>query len=131
MSPQQLGTFVRLVRMYAKDKFEFHHGDCIGADAQAHYVVNSFRGTSIVIHPPVDEEHRAFCKADEVQILTPFNHLRRNRNIVDACDIMIATPLQDAHQSRGGTWYTIDYSLSKRKEVTVIYRDGSTQTRSS
>ena len=36
-----------------------HHGDCVGADAQAHEVACSL-GRDVTIHPPVNGTHRAW-----------------------------------------------------------------------
>jgi len=40
----------------------FHHGDSIGADAEAHDVTVSM-GCEVVIHPPVTEAKRAWKRA--------------------------------------------------------------------
>ena len=44
----------------AKNKpSEFHHGDCVGADAEAHDLFEG-AGAEIYIHPPIKRENRAF-----------------------------------------------------------------------
>jgi hypothetical protein len=60
---------------------EFHHGDCIGADEQAHREVRLHSPkTEIVGHPPLIQNKRAFCKFDREW--HPADYLVRNREIV-------------------------------------------------
>jgi hypothetical protein len=41
--------------------YEFHHGDCVGSDAQAHgYAMR--RGMRVILHPPNSAVLRAFCQ---------------------------------------------------------------------
>lgn len=109
---------------FANDAYsEFHHGDCVGADADAHKAFRLFApSTKIVIHPPVDEKLRAFCQGDLIR--KPHTHFARNRNIVHESDEMIITPYQNEWQDRGGTWYTHDYALKQKKKVWIIWPDG-------
>src|SRR5579864_7328642 len=77
---------------------EFHHGDCVGADAQAHTAVRIYREKSrrdvaIHIRPSESAELRAFCVAlagDTVHAGKA--NFARNREIVDSTDLLIATP---------------------------------------
>lgn len=135
MTPPQLGAFLKtLTKLCDLDpaiNIKFHHGDCVGADAQGHYlfqVLAKARGLDnekILIHPPTDESLRAFCKADiDHMVLQPKSHLARNREIVDDCNVLIACPRELEHQSRGGTWYTYDYAVKKNKKVYLILPNG-------
>ena len=46
---------------------ELHHGDCIGADAEAHEIAKRLK-LRVVVHPPDDPKKRAFVtEADEWQ----------------------------------------------------------------
>jgi len=101
---------------------ELHHGDCVGVDIQA-AVIASRVGIHTVCHPPVDESLRAFHESDT--ILPQLNHFARNRNIVEACDILIVIPYQDEWQPRGGTWYTHDYAVKKGVDVAIIELSGT------
>lgn len=83
--------------------FEVHHGDCVGADAQFHHMAKSV-GARVVIHPPTDDRHRAFCEGDEMR--DPYPHLIRNDNIVRESEFMITAPPTVLEQVRGGTWST-------------------------
>jgi hypothetical protein len=97
---------------------EFHHGDCIGADAQAHDIIASnFHETKIIIHPPIKTSWRAYKKGDF--IYHPEDYLGRNREIVKSCDILLAAPFSKSDR-RGGTWYTIRYAELKRAKVVVF-----------
>ncbi len=102
---------------------EFHHGMCKGADEQAGERANR-RGIQVICHPgPNGDPWRgAFHHDDEIR--PPKKHLARNRDIVNGCDRLIATPAENAPQPRGGTWYTIRYAVKVGKPVTIIYPDG-------
>jgi hypothetical protein len=112
----------------------FHHGDCKGADDEAADAVKNlrdiarkYRGISIVCHPPADNTHRAFNKHAEVT-LEPKTHFARNRDIVNACDLLIATPWQTERPPKGtggGTWYTIEFAEKQGKPVMIIWPDGN------
>jgi hypothetical protein len=101
---------------------EFHHGDCVGADAQAHKLVREvLPDCKVVIHPGDMPRLRANCKGDI--ILAPLQPLHRNRLIVAAVDEMVATPEVDAEQERGGTWFTIRAAREAGKFIEVIERE--------
>lgn len=67
---------------------ELHHGDCIGADEEAHEIALSM-GIRIVIHPPTDPKKRAFCRAHEMREPKPY--LDRNHDIVDESQVNSGT----------------------------------------
>jgi deoxyribodipyrimidine photolyase len=100
----------------------FHHGDAIGADAQAARIAKDL-GYYLICHPghPKDKTntmYRAFTNFnDEVQESKPF--IKRDRDIVDETDSMVATPVGE-EEIRSGTWTTIRYAKKKRKEVKLI-----------
>ena len=98
----------------------FLHGDCIGADAQAHHIAMDL-GIAIVIHPPIDEKARAHCigPEDKVMVLAPNEYLARNRAIVKASEAMCAAP-QTPEVLRSGTWSTIRWARKKRVPVSIF-----------
>lgn len=103
---------------------ELHHGDCIGADEQAHNLAKSNGSCRIVIHPPLNSYKRAWCpNADTV--LSPLDYLDRNRAIVDRTDLLLAAPGEYEEQLRSGTWATIRYAKKQSKKVIIIYPDGT------
>jgi len=127
LTPQQIAELGVYLRYHiTNNNDEFHHGDCIGADAQAHLIVLSL-GTlaSIHIHPPEDESKQARCEFLLGKVYPRKPYLDRNKDIVDACDILIACPLEYAEELRSGTWSTIRYARKTGKPIVIIYRDGS------
>lgn len=107
-----------LTRHYSEGA-EFHHGDCVGVDAEAALLAKEI-GYRIVGHPgPTTDGLRAFVECDESR--EPASHFKRNRTIVDVCEHLLVVPLQNEHQPRGGTWYTHDYAKKKSKPFTVIW----------
>jgi hypothetical protein len=124
MTPEQ---WARVHYMYIQLGIgALRHGDCIGSDAQAHMLAQHC-SLRIIIHPPVDQTHRAFCQGAH-ETLPAKTHLARNRDIVDPVPILIATPLLMTPQDRGGTWYTIRYATKRSKFVYVVWPDGSMST---
>lgn len=98
---------------------EFHHGDCVGADQQAHAIIRELHPKAkVVVHPPINEAKRAFCAADEV--LPPKEYLDRNHDIVAASQLMFATPLTRYEVARSGTWATIRHAWAKGTDIEVI-----------
>ncbi len=111
---------------------QVHHGDCVGSDEEAHDIALASGVKWIEIHPPSLYTHRAFCHHDQsedliVVVHRPYDYLKRNWNIVDATDGLVATP-SGPEQDRSGTWATIRYARRKHKPVLIIYPDGTQVT---
>jgi len=103
---------------------EFHHGDCVGADEQAHGLVRRFMDdTIVVVHPPINPAKRAFCKGDETR--KQKDYLDRNHDIVDETELLIACPKEMKEELRSGTWATIRYARRMKKKVRIILPDGN------
>jgi hypothetical protein len=102
---------------------EFHHGDCVGADAEAHEIVSVFFYNKIVIHPPLNTSKEAFCQIrDGGEIRPAKDYLTRNHDIVDETDLLIAAPLTTEEVLRSGTWATIRYAKKQGKPIIMIPR---------
>jgi hypothetical protein len=101
---------------------EFHHGDCVGADA---YVAESARrlGYRIVSHPPLNTRHRAYVPADVE--LPPLTYIMRNHDIVDTASVMLALPRTEDEELRSGTWATIRYARTMNCPLVVIGPSGA------
>ena len=102
---------------------EFHHGDCVGADALAHSIALSL-GFCIFIHPPSDPRKRAFCTG-AVKVFEIMPYLVRNTIIVRSTECLIAMPHSSVEQLRSGTWATVRFARSIGRPVFVIHPDGS------
>lgn len=113
---------VSLLTWLANRRGEFHHGDCIGADAEAHDIAEGLFWTPI-IHPPSNPSKRAWKKAPDIRKPKPY--IERNHDIVDETEELIATPGEDTEQLRSGTWATVRYARKQRRMVTIILPDGS------
>lgn len=123
MNPNQrkkLVAILTLVRVVDQES-TLHHGDCIGADAEAHDIAAGL-GFSICIHPPRNPQLRAHRKpVGSGTTFEPEEYLTRNRNIIFHCPMLIACPRDD---SRGGTWYTIRKAAKQKRHVIVLWPGG-------
>lgn len=104
---------------------EFHHGDCIGADSQAHHLLPP--AVPIFIHPGiVDASRRAFCKsAMVVATYQPKPPLDRNKLIVDFTEALVACPQTMEEEHRSGTWSTVRYARKLGRSITLLFPDGT------
>lgn len=131
MTQEQKMRFVRL--LVELNPCEFHHGDCVGSDAQAHTIVRGVMmvggavlkddprtvgNCKIVVHPPIIRTHRAYCPGDETRFEKEY--LIRNRRIVIETDIVVAAPKSAEEEIRSGTWSTIRYARKLGREVRIV-----------
>ena len=105
-----------------------HHGDCVGADAQAH--VDAMARGCVIVHPPTDDKLRAYCDSpNRCVVRKPKGYLARNRDIVrEGVDGLLATPKDFICPSnlRGqGTWTTIGYGRKFGRPIHIIFPDGT------
>ena len=101
---------------------ELHHGDCVGADAEAHDVARSF-GLRVVVHPPIKSGKRAWKKGDETR--EPREYLERNGEIVLETEMLVATPGEFQEQLRSGTWSTVRRARRMGGHIVIVFPDGS------
>jgi hypothetical protein len=110
-----------VIKLFELDFDEFHHGDCIGADSDAHDIIREFFPlVKIHIHPPIEITHRAYKIGDHMY--EQYTYLARDKNIVDFTDIMFGAPYTDNEILRSGTWSTIRYARKKHRELIVLER---------
>lgn len=121
MTLAQKVTVIALLRQYAP--VWVHHGDCVGADAEFHHAAQAV-GAQVMIHPPSDPKLRAGLVGDDIAEEKPY--LDRNRDIVHAADVLIATPKETTGATKGGTWYTVKYARKQGRKVVIVWPDGST-----
>lgn len=121
-----LAQYTAFANLIGRTDGEFHHGLCLGADADAHKCVWEKQQHKIIGHPPIKTGKRMWINPNEFHILhPPKDYLDRNRDIVDAVELMLATPKEWLNQTRSGTWYTIRYARRTNKRTLIIWPDGS------
>jgi hypothetical protein len=97
-----------------------HHGDCRGADEQAHGIAREL-GLFIIGHPPIAAGLRANCACDETRDVQ--DYLVRNRTIVLETELLIAAP-HAPETRRSGTWATIRHAKRMRLPLIILHPDG-------
>jgi hypothetical protein len=138
MTIQQNGAILRILELYLSGRddpkdVEVHHGDCVGADQEFHDIAHSL-GCHTVSHPASKgdgywgwdskpHKKRAFCQVDEIKMPRP--PLIRNKDMVDICDVLLATPKTKIEIMRSGTWATVRYARKKVKYHIIIWPNGS------
>ena len=125
---QQLMFDAIVIELNSIGMTEFHHGDCIGSDKEAHdaiVLLSKHFGKPIktIIHPPKKKAKRAFCAGDESR--KPLSYLDRNQAIANEIDMLVATPQESKEAMRSGTWATIRRARKQEKPVLIINPDGS------
>ncbi len=123
MSENQKNEFEEIISNFFEKykKIEFHHGDCIGSDDEAHKILNQFyHDYTIIIHPPKISSKRAFCHGNV--ILDTKDYIQRNHDIVDDTEILIVAPKTNREELRSGTWSTYRYGKKKKKEIIILKR---------
>ena len=118
MSQEQIDAFKNLIK--SKDSDEFHHGMCVGSDKQVHDIVKS-KDIKVVGHPPTFKKFMATCECDIT--MKPYEYLKRNKNIVDETEMLIATP-DCKEKVRSGTWSTVRYARKQHKKIYIIHKNG-------
>lgn len=108
----------KILKKYLQNATSLLHGDCVGADEDAHQIAYGM-DLSVFIYPPIKKTYRAFCVSDN--IYQPEDYLVRNRRIVDNCSLLIALPKQNKETNSGGTWYTVRYARRLKKPIIIIF----------
>lgn len=116
------GFLEALTRRYGEGWL--HHGDCVGADAQAHDIACGLSWNTVA-HPPVRDTYRAFKTATESR--PPQDYLVRNQDIVREVEILLAAPQTSKEEVRSGTWATIRRARRAEKTCFIFYPNGSVE----
>lgn len=109
---------------------QLHHGDCIGADQQAHKIAVAIKVPLIVIWPPMNSLKAARCWADkapedvEVRLKPAMEYLQRDWQIALNCTELVATPKGEQEELRSGTWATIRYARKFKRHIYIILPNG-------
>ena len=103
------------------DDLELRHGDCVGVDQQAAAMARQL-GYRIVGHPAIEDDGRAYAFCDK--LLPPRESATRNRDIVEAAEVLIGCPAADQEWPGSGTWYTINYARDRGVPMLVLSPSG-------
>ncbi len=118
---------IALMKIFMDDDIqmtEFHHGECVGADAEAHVLCRVMTDASVPIigHPPSLETFHA--KPLEVtERRPPRPYILRNKDIIKETNWLIACPA-GRERVRSGTWSTVRYARKLKRQITIIMPDG-------
>lgn len=124
MTSGQRAALRALLQLWSDDLESFHHGGCVGADAQAHALAGQAVGLERVVkHPPVDSSKMARCEGGVA--LEPKPYLVRNQEIVDVVDCLVAAPKTSVEVRRSGTWATVRMARKRLVRVVLLHPDGS------
>jgi len=126
MTMNQRTTFVKLV---SKMKIEeLHQGKCQGVDESAVEIVSKLFPKAVIHDYPSND------KAIIYETIYPVKSrrikhkrkpaLKRNHDVVDACDLLIACPHTKKEVLRSGTWATIRYAKKVNKKMIIINPNG-------
>lgn len=124
MTPQQQAKLTEILQ--STKVAAFLHGGADGADTEAHAVAELL-DLAIVIYPGVDRSgvvrnNRAWTNAT----LMPEEYfIKRNRKMVDLCDLLIAAVGEPEEQLRSGTWATVRYAGKVGRPMLILYPDGT------
>jgi hypothetical protein len=120
MTPPQFDATAEVFRKFGAD-VRFHHGMCVGADAEAHQLARG-RDWFVVGHPCDLTHMQAQLVVDELrEVKRP---LDRNQDIVDAVSYLVATPAEYQEVQRSGTWATVRRARKAGIPIHLVYPDG-------
>lgn len=100
-----------------------HHGDCKGADAEAHWIAKHLYGKYTVCHPPIKSRTRAFTTPND-EVRPQYDYITRDHHIVDESQFLIGVSKSMTELIRSGTWTTIRYARKKNKPILILWPDG-------
>lgn len=100
-----------------------HHGDCVGADAEAVWAAHaSGVAPTLVAHPPSNPAKRAWTSAHETRPVAEY--LVRNQQLVDESHVLLAAPSGFSEETRSGTWATVRYARRVDVPRLLLWPDG-------
>jgi hypothetical protein len=106
MNESQRQQLSHVLLWLCKQCVEFHHGAAIGADSEADRAARGYE-LVVVTHPAGREP------------------LKRNREIVNIVNLLIAAPETDREELRSGTWATVRYARAEGVPVVMLSRGKS------
>lgn len=124
MTPEQKRMLLLILEMFPNSRF--HHGCCVGADAQADEFAHDL-GYEMHIHPPTKKDKIANLRRDITKdvVYEAKPYLKRNEDIARV-DVLIACPKEKEMQQRSGTWSTVRRAQWQNTfAIVFIFPDGT------
>lgn len=123
MTPKQRASVAALLRRYYKgdEDNRFLFGWCIGADDQAAMIAANI-GYTLIAYPGASTPDKRGSITPHIK-MTAEENLKRNRRMVDECDVLIAGPSGRKEQRRSGTWATVRYASKIGRQTKFAYPD--------
>jgi hypothetical protein len=106
---------------------EIRHGGCIGADKEFHDFCQHFNlGELVEVYPSNIPSKQAVINPEAYKIKHPPDFpLERNKTMVYASEVCLATPKEADEVMRSGTWATIRYARKNHLKVVIIEPSGA------
>jgi len=105
--------------------FDFHHGQCIGADKQFHDIIYNNTMATIIIHPPYEKKDVFEVKVNRrIIFLPPKSYLIRNMEIVLASEFLISAPSGMKDIMKSDVWTALKFAKSKMIDFIAILPNG-------
>jgi len=140
LKPMQFAKLTHVLQAVttSQGEVEWHDGDCIGADKEAHDIIMQIkrdwatrtptRTLRMIGHPGNMDSFRAGSVFDELR--DPKDNIERNHDMVDESEVLVACPAGMDEERRSGTWSTIRYAQSKIKGgadmvIMFVWPDGT------
>jgi hypothetical protein len=132
MTEQQAKRFATILHSRAPD--EVHLCDQLGVPMNAWYFLTHATKAVLhlkaVIHPPTSKEWTIWQEdrwkfKGQLVIMRPASHVECSRNIVDACDQLLAAIDTETEEKHHAGWAMIRYARKQNKPVTIVYPNGS------
>lgn len=133
LTGRQSGALMQVLdRLHGFEIYEYHHGTCIGADAEFDALIRTIDnpGSTIHIHPPSNTSKIADCQSRpigprQVRVHPPKDYLDRNTDIVACSHILIACPQEYSEVLRSGTWATVRRAQKASIPFVLVFPDGT------
>lgn len=123
MTDNQKQTFRWLLKQFPSLK-AFIHGDCTGADADAHALALRALPDDCILKFPSNHSSRAFTEGGRIAA-EPRPPLERNLTMVLFGNGLVACPKGYEEELRSGTWHAIRRARQNDKLIWIIWPDGS------
>lgn len=117
----QIQSFHATLDEYS-DITEFNHGGD-RQDEKIHEIVSKLNNVKINIYPLIS--NKSELKHLNAEYFSPTNVSVRNRTLVDRADLIIAAPMLVFEFEDSAAWRTINYAISKDKDIVILSTKGT------